>query len=53
MIGKYLQLIAREGTISVIDVIHSPANKKKQRPTAPTLNKTGGGIAATYYLKRF
>ena len=51
MIGKYLQFTATEGTISVIDVIHSLANKNKQQPTVFPLNKTGGGIAAKCYLK--
>ena len=53
MIGKYLQFTATERIISVIDVIHSPANKNKQRPTVSPLNKTGVGIAAKCYLKRF
>ena len=53
MTGKYLQFTATEGTISVINIMHSPANKNKQRPTLSPLNKTGGGIAAKCYLKRF
>ena len=52
MIGKYLQFTATEGTISGTDVIHSPANKNKQRPTVSPINKTGSGIAAKCYLKR-